>query len=292
MNFFEKLFPENFRFFSEVVRNSSSSRAYIFWGPDGIGKLSFAKFFARSFLCGTMPPCGFCSQCVFEEHPDILVVSRKEGDERLKAEYIREAIRFAKFQPYSFFKFIIFSEAHLMTQQSFSALLKAIEEPKQYVTYILVTSKIDFIPPTILSRCIRVRFFPKDFNTFVMEKLKGKFQNENFVSLVQKIAFANPSIIDMIDSEEEFSKIWEMIESAVAEKPEFKSNFVNLVEYYIGQDREKARKFLDVFEVFLLSNAEKFKSSSIIFWEKLKRARIMLDTYFMNPKFVLASIIF
>ncbi len=289
---FQRIFPDAFSFFSRVVETQRISHSYIFWGPDGIWKLEFAIFVARSFLCGFMPPCGFCSQCVFDHHPDIFLVKRGEGDERLKVSAVREVLGLARVAPtVSHHKFILFDEAHLMTQQSFSALLKSIEEPKPSTTFFLVTTKLDVIPATILSRCVRVRLFPSDFDAIIEEKMREKFpglddsRKEKLISL----SFMNPSILDKI-SPEDIDKIYEMISFLISSGDKKSRHFfIKYVDEYIS-DRDTARVFLDALESYILRNFEVLGKFGSELSSKVLSAKRKIEL-FLNPKVVLLSLI-
>jgi hypothetical protein len=286
---FEKLFPEQFEFFAKSVEEGKIRGAYIFWGPDGIGKEEFAIFVARGFLCGTMPPCGFCSQCIFQEHPDIMVIRKKPEDERIKAEYVRDAIKFSLIRPISHHKFIIFSDAHLMTPQGFSALLKTIEEPYPFSSFFLITSKLEMIPPTIVSRCIKVRFSIRNLQKVISEKVREKFQSKELVEKATIISFLNPNMPDIIQDGEELQRIWEMIESVIVGEGEYKLRFIRLLDEFIKNDRDMARKFLAGLESFIAHNPEKFGRRAIGIWENIKRARILVEL-FIPPKFALLTL--
>ncbi len=285
---FEKLFPEQFDFFARSVEKGDIKGAYIFWGPEGIGKEEFAVFVARSFLCGTMPPCGFCSQCIFQEHPDIMVVKRGPEDERLKVEYVREAIRFSLIRPFSHHKFIILSDSHLMTQQGFSALLKTIEEPSPFSSFFLITSKIEMIPRTIISRCIGVRFSTRNLQKIISEKIKQKFQTKELLDKLAIISFLNPNIPDIIQDAEELQKIWEMIESVIVGEGEYKIKFIKILDEFVQNDRDKAKKFLASLESFVGRNPEKFGKRAISIWENIKKAHMLVEL-FVPPKFALLT---
>lgn len=269
----------------KTVYDQDIKGAYIFFGPQGIGKVDFALFFARSFLCGVIPYCGFCSECRYEVHPDILLVKKGADDERLKAETIRFALDFSLIPPYSFHKFIIIQNAHQMTQQGFSALLKALEESKPYVTFILTTSKPAYIPPTILSRCIKVRLFPK-INEFVEMKVRERNFSDEIKKIALNISYFNFSVLEK--DEAQIERIWKILRCVVSPDSS-KAEYLKLIDEI--RESEEAFEILDALESYLVRNSEKLGRSSVELWDKIKSAREKLEL-FINPKIVLLSLIF
>jgi len=280
-----KLYPDLYQRFSQLVQKQDRKGPFIFFGPRGVGKADFALIFAKSFLCGNMPPCGFCSECVYENHPDILIVKKAEQDERLKAEYVRSAVEFATIPPYSFHKFIIIQDAELMTQQGHSALLKTLEEVKNYTTFILITSKLELIPSTILSRCIRVRFLPK-IEDLVSVKLQERGFSDEIKDVLKNISYFNFSVIEK--SEDRIERIWRII-SCIISPLDSVAEYVKLINEV--KDFDEAREVLDALESFLSKNYVKLGKFSVELWEKVKSAREKLEI-FINPKLVLLSLIF
>lgn len=295
VSLFEEIFPEQFRFFADTIDKGRISGAYLFWGKDGIGKTSFALFFARSALCGIMPYCTFCKSCSYNEHPDILLVKKGDEDERLKVELIRDAIRFSYIPPIFGRKFVIIKSAHLLTQQGFSALLKTIEEPKPFTTFILISEKIDVIPLTILSRCIRIKFVPHKnaLEKLIRKRIREKFGNisDDLESMLISVLFEKPSLIERIDSGEELMILWDMIKLFFLGISDNSSRFelFEKVQEFCSE-RDRARLFLDFLESYVSSNLHRFGANSVSIWEKLKNARRKIEI-FINPKIVLSELI-
>lgn len=121
---------------SQSVEQGTFSHAYLFMGSRGTGKTSIARIFARSL--GTNP----------EDIIEIDAASNR-GIDNIRE--IRENVRILPFS--SRFKVYIIDEVHMLTKESFNALLKTIEEPPAHVIFILATTELDKVPETILSRC-------------------------------------------------------------------------------------------------------------------------------------------
>ncbi len=150
----------------ELLRRDVSSgqvaNAYLFHGPDGVGKASAARLFARALQCtGVDAPCGACPACEkAEAHPDVIVVGAAAGSRSIRAELVREEVIWrAQQRPHEGSRQIfIIEDAHLLTRVSQNALLKTLEEPGAGTVLVLVTPNLHSLLPTVVSRCRRVRF--------------------------------------------------------------------------------------------------------------------------------------
>lgn len=146
------------------LSSGQAAGAYLFYGPDGVGKASAARLFARALQCaGEAPPCGGCAACgkvLANAHPDLVSIAPAAGSRSIKAEEIREeVIRRAHQRPNEGMRQVfIIEDAHLLTRVSQNALLKTLEEPNAATVLILVTPNLHTLLPTIISRCRRLRF--------------------------------------------------------------------------------------------------------------------------------------
>ena len=134
--------------------------AYLFAGPPGTGKEEAARVFAAAVLCpdhcGT---CTICGRVLRGIHPDVVILEPEGYTYPIEA--IREAVAQAALSPMEGARrIIIVEEADRIVERSQNALLKALEEPNPSVTWVLVTSVLQPILPTILSRCRIVEFAP------------------------------------------------------------------------------------------------------------------------------------
>ena len=149
---------------SETIYNSIKSgksvNAYLFTGIRGVGKTTFARIVAKSLNCenGIDNLCkdNFCQHCesiINSNHIDVLEVN---GADKTSIDDIRDLIDFSRYGPTSAkYKIFIIDEVHQISRNAFNGLLKILEEPPQYLRFILATTEIKKVPITIVSRCQR-----------------------------------------------------------------------------------------------------------------------------------------
>ena len=147
---------------SLALDSNRLSHAYLFSGLRGSGKTSTARIFAKALICEkgmSHQPCGVCSNCVMaieNRHMDIVEM---DGASSRKIDDIRDLVEQTKYKPaIARFKIFIIDEVHMLTKEAFNALLKTLEEPPEYVKFILATTDPLKLPATILSRTQHFRF--------------------------------------------------------------------------------------------------------------------------------------
>ena len=151
-------------YLKSCLRQDRIAKAYIFMGPEGVGKNLVAGEFARAIECLTKEDdaCDSCESCRKIEkgnHPDIHTIDF--GDEEIKVEFIRQLQREISFKAYEGKKKVfIIRNCHNLNPTSASAFLKTLEEPSGDSVIILITEKPAYVLRTILSRCQAVKFSP------------------------------------------------------------------------------------------------------------------------------------
>jgi len=160
-----------------AIKNDNVSHAYIFEGPDGIGRRETALSFASMLMCEVSDrPCGECKSCqLFAEgsHPDFQEIYLE--DKGISVEDIRNILEGLVIRPlYSKYKVIIINNADSMTVQAQNALLKSLEEPPSYLVFILTVQSSAAIAQTVRSRCQRI-FFEKMSYEEIMAILEAKY---------------------------------------------------------------------------------------------------------------------
>lgn len=154
-----------------AIKFDRIAHAYLFCGPRGTGKTSTAKVFSKALNCNdgpTVTPCSECKSCQkIEDNSSIDVIEIDAASNR-GIDEIRELREKVKFFPTEGnYKVYIIDEAHMLTKEAFNALLKTLEEPPEYVIFILATTEPHSLLPTILSRCQRFDFSRLSRNNFV-----------------------------------------------------------------------------------------------------------------------------
>ncbi len=147
---------------SAALNSNKLSHAYLFSGIRGSGKTSTARIFAKALICEKGPtstPCEECQNCkMANEYRHIDIIEMDAASNR-GIEDIKELIEHTKYKPsIARFKIFIIDEVHMLTIQAFNALLKTLEEPPEFVKFILATTDPLKLPATILSRTQHFRF--------------------------------------------------------------------------------------------------------------------------------------
>lgn len=164
--------------FRRTLRRGRLSHAYVFAGPDGIGKRLFAKTLAQCLFCQRhsneeLLACGECSACkqvLAGSHPDLHQVGRHKGKSELTIDVflgplenrLREGLCYdlSRLPMNADRKIAIIDDASAMNTESANAFLKTLEEPQPHALLLLIADNLDALLPTIRSRCQTVRFDP------------------------------------------------------------------------------------------------------------------------------------
>ncbi len=147
---------------SLALDSNRLSHAYLFSGLRGSGKTSTARIFAKALICEqgmSHQPCGVCQNCILAVQNRHMDIVEMDAASSRKIDDIRDLIEQTKYKPASArFKIFIIDEVHMLTKEAFNALLKTLEEPPEYVKFILATTDPLKLPATILSRTQHFRF--------------------------------------------------------------------------------------------------------------------------------------
>lgn len=137
------------------IINDHIGHAYIFQGTRGTAKTSTARIFAKAINCLNPTngnPCLQCTSCTdISVNPDMIEIDAASNN---SVENIRNLVETVKYKPSNHkYKVYIIDEVHMLSNSSFNALLKTLEEPPEYAVFILCTTDFTKIPDTIKSRC-------------------------------------------------------------------------------------------------------------------------------------------
>ena len=138
--------------------------AYLFSGTRGVGKTSIGRLFAKGLNCETgitATPCGKCDTCREIDEGRFVDLLEIDAASRTKVEDTRELLDNVQYKPArGRFKVYLIDEVHMLSRHSFNALLKTLEEPPEYVKFLLATTDPQKLPVTILSRCLQFHLKP------------------------------------------------------------------------------------------------------------------------------------
>lgn len=145
-----------------AVKSGKTSHAYLFTGSRGTGKTSCAKILAKAVNCldsHNGNPCNECEICKGIDNGSILDIIEIDAASNNGVDNIRDLREEANFTPANAkYRVYIIDEVHMLSIGAFNALLKTLEEPPAHVIFILATTEVHKLPPTILSRCQRFDF--------------------------------------------------------------------------------------------------------------------------------------
>ncbi|MGD8780446.1 MAG: DNA polymerase III subunit gamma/tau [Ignavibacteria bacterium] len=169
-----------------AINKNRIAHAFIFAGPRGVGKTTTARILAKSLNCLNQQngePCNECEMCTAFNSSQSLDIIEIDGASNRRIEEIRTLRESVKYAPTKGqFKVYIIDEVHMLTPESFNALLKTLEEPPEHTIFIFATTDIHKVPLTIISRCQRF-----DFRRIEIKEIKA---------LLKKIADAENIKID------------------------------------------------------------------------------------------------
>ncbi|RDD92135.1 DNA polymerase III subunit gamma/tau [Acidovorax sp. BoFeN1] len=161
--------------------------AYLFTGTRGVGKTTVSRILAKSLNCQgpdgqggiTATPCGVCSACTdidsgrFPDYTELDAASNRGVDE------VQSLLEQAVYKPVQGrFKVFMIDEVHMLTNTAFNAMLKTLEEPPEYLKFVLATTDPQKVPVTVLSRCLQFNLRPMAPET-VLSHLTQVLASEN-----------------------------------------------------------------------------------------------------------------
>jgi DNA polymerase-3 subunit gamma/tau len=142
-----------------ALDNDRLHHAFLFTGTRGVGKTSVARILAKSINCEqgmSSTPCGECSACREIDEGRFVDLIEVDAASRTKVEDTRELLENVQYAPTrGRYKIYLIDEVHMLSNHSFNALLKTLEEPPPHVKFLLATTDPQKLPVTILSRCLQ-----------------------------------------------------------------------------------------------------------------------------------------
>ncbi|MGB5581944.1 MAG: DNA polymerase III subunit gamma/tau [Woeseia sp.] len=147
------------RALSNALEQERLHHAYLFAGTRGVGKTTIARILAKCLNCEkglTADPCGECSACREIDEGRFVDLIEVDGASKTKIDDTRELLDNVQYAPArGRFKVYLIDEVHMLSKNSFNALLKTLEEPPPHVKFLLATTDPQKLPVTVLSRCLQ-----------------------------------------------------------------------------------------------------------------------------------------
>ena len=148
----------------QAISQQRLHHAYLFTGTRGVGKTTLARILAQCLNCDTgitPTPCGQCQQCTQIQQGRMIDFIEIDAASRTKVEDTRELLDNVQYPPSAArYKIYLIDEVHMLSGHSFNALLKTLEEPPEYVKFLLATTDPERLPATVLSRCLQCHLQP------------------------------------------------------------------------------------------------------------------------------------
>ncbi len=269
-----------------AIATKKVSHAYIINGERSSGKEFIARIFAMALQCekGAIEPCGECHSCkqaLSSNQPDIVYVSHEKPN-TIGVEDIRAQINGdIAIKPYSSpRKIYIMNEGEKMTVQAQNALLKTLEEPPEYAVILILTTHVEALLPTILSRCVALNMKPVSdalVKKYLMEELAVPDYKANIC-----VAFARGNIgkAKLLASSEEFEKVKDEAITLVKYINDMEVNEIVKAIKKITEYKFDVNDYLDILSAWyrdvLLFKATK-DVNSLIFKEEIQQIMRVSD---------------
>ncbi|MCX6151633.1 MAG: DNA polymerase III subunit gamma/tau [Ignavibacteriales bacterium] len=237
-----------------AIKNNRIAHAYIFAGPRGVGKTTTARILAKTLNClhpKDAEPCNECEMCKSFNSSQSLDIIEIDGASNRRIDEIRTLRESVKYAPTKGkYKVYIIDEVHMLTTESFNALLKTLEEPPEYTIFIFATTDVHKVPLTIISRCQRFDFRRIELNP--IKKLLKKIADEEKIKIDDQslTIIAKKADGALRDAESIFDQIIAFSGNEI--EAETLSNMLNLINedtFFTISDAILDKKFAASFEV-------------------------------------------
>ncbi len=238
-------------FLNKIKRDGS--RSLLFVGPELLGKKTVAFNFFSSIFEGRI-----------NRHPDFIFV--EPSNNNIHIQQIRTLSQRISFKPVQSSCFgVIIDDAHLMNKDAQNCFLKTLEEPKSNAILILITDHPDYLLPTIISRCEKVKFYPVE-NKRIISYLKEKRIKEEEIEEITKIALGRPGqAVNFLNNPEEMKERKRILKEFIemAQSPlEKRFNYVKKIS-----EEENLREILIIWLSYLRERMISNKTKNL---EKLR----------------------
>lgn len=253
----------------KVLQNSLDSNklhhAYLFTGTRGVGKTTIARILAKALVCEkgvSALPCNECTLCKAVAAGNCIDVIEIDAASKTKVEDTRVLLDNLAYAPSAArFKIYLIDEVHMLSNHSFNALLKSLEEPPDHVKFLLATTDPQKLPITVLSRCLQFKL--RAFSSYdIMKSLSNILCAENILfeepAILQLASVANGSMRDALSLLEkvlafnEDPVITQPVVATILGIPDF-LQLINLLQAVLDSD---VASILSIINNFVIANLD------------------------------------
>lgn len=244
--------------FNKIILEDKVKHAYLFTGPEGVGRSTFAKRFSQALLCEKSKldgaPCGLCTSCKKienDQHFDVKVLRREPGSKDFKVSQVLEVEKFLSITPYSSpYKIVVLKDFDQANTEAQNAILKTLEEAPSYAILILIAESVQGLLPTVVSRCEGMDFRSVELDTLRM-MLSDKFPGHNSIELAARLADGRPGLAIrychpdgalFADREAAVQSFFSILNSRLAERFDFSSTLWDSERKSLTQAKKDNKK--------------------------------------------------
>jgi len=284
---------KQWQFLKRAAESGKFSHAYLFSGPEKIGKRTVALEFVK-LICG--------KDALAREHPDLIFISPEEKE--IQISQIRKLSWKLSLKPYSApLKVALIDKAHCLNQEAQNSLLKTLEEPKGEALLILITENPQILFPTIISRCEIIKFNPVE-NSEIEKYLKKQEIGQQRLKEIINLAAGKPgAAIDFLQNPEKLEaqkklkeKLTEIIQSELFLRFQYAKalsddsvNLKEVLEVWLSFLREaliskiKGKESLKDYSIPQLKNAlERIQTTNYLISTTNVNRRLALEVLLMH----------
>ena len=232
------------------IKNKTISHSYLFEGEEGLGKRNVALAFSKTLLCKEEQdePCNICNSCIkfdTENHPDFKILTSEYG--LIKNNEVEKVIKGMATTPFEGNrKVFVIDDCDTIRIDIQNKLLKTLEEPPKYMNIILITSNINKLLPTILSRCQIIKFYPLDRDKIINLLVKDYGVNKDKANFIA--GFTKGSLekaVELVKSDSFFQRREEIIKILDSLLKGDKVKALTSMDFF-NENKENIEEILDI----------------------------------------------
>ncbi|AOE50034.1 DNA polymerase III subunit gamma/tau [Kangiella sediminilitoris] len=193
-----------------AIESGRLHHAYLFTGTRGVGKTTIARILSKCLNCETngvtATPCGECGSCCEIDEGRFVDLIEVDAASRTKVDDTRELLENVQYRPTrGRYKVYLIDEVHMLSNSSFNALLKTLEEPPEHVIFLLATTDPQKLPVTVLSRCLQFHLKHMEEETiashlqYILEQESIEFETSSLHLIAQSAEGSMRDALSLLD---------------------------------------------------------------------------------------------